>query len=192
MALEPLRDAAPADWIANSTTEYWQLLEFGPDCFEASARLRYIPDPTRPGQREGDDERDLGHPSDLRHCLWAIEILCGWTGTPEELFLCWWVGSSLPPGGRDEPTVTTLHRDYALFCGTLSDLRELALGEGEAAALPPPAFTWPADRRWVVASDVDPHFAGIGAARTAIDALIRDPRIDVVPARSQERQPRYY
>jgi hypothetical protein len=188
MTLEQLRDAAAADWIASSTTEYWQLLEFGPDCFEASARLRYVPDPSRPGQQEGDDDLGPGRPSDLRRCAWAVEVLCGWTGTPEELFLCWWTGSTLPPGGREEPTVHTLHRDYALFRGHLGDLRALAPDE----ALPPPAFTWPADRRWVVASDVDPHFAGIGAERPAIDALIADPRLDVVPALPQERQPHYH
>jgi hypothetical protein len=187
MTLEELRDAAAADWIAHSTTEYWQLLEFGPDCFEASARLRYIPDPSRPGQEEGDDDLEPGHPSDLSQCLWAVEVLCDQTGTSEELFFCWWIGSSLPPGCRQEPTVTTLHREYALFRGELADLRALTVDE----ALAPPAFTWPADRRWVVASDVDPHFAGIGAERAAIDALIGDPRIDVVPARPRERQPRF-
>ncbi|MGY1744484.1 hypothetical protein [Blastococcus sp. SYSU D00695] len=187
MSLEQLGDAAPAAWIAQSTTGYWQLIEFGPDCFEASARLRYVPDPTRPGEREGDVPRDPELPSDLRRCVAAIEVLCGWTGTPEELFCCWWTGSALPPGGREEPTVGTLHRDYALFRGGLPDLRALAVDE----ALPPPAFTWPADHRWVVASDVDPHFAGIGAERAAIEALVRDRRLDVVPARPRERQPRF-
>lgn len=55
----------------------------------------------------------------------------------------------------------------------------------------PPAFIWPLDRRWCLVSDVDPHWAGIGAELPAIEALAADPQLDVVPADPREKQPGY-
>ena len=57
--------------------------------------------------------------------------------------------------------------------------------------LPDPAFVWPADHAWCLANDVDPHWAGIGADASAIDDLVADPRLDVVPADPRLRQPSY-
>jgi hypothetical protein len=57
--------------------------------------------------------------------------------------------------------------------------------------MPDLAFIWPADRAWCVANDVDPHWAGIGADVSAIDQLLADPRLDVVPADPREDQPSY-
>jgi hypothetical protein len=51
---------------------------------------------------------------------------------------------------------------------------------------------WPADRRWCFTSDVDPHWAGIGAPGAAIDALTVAPTFDVVPADPAGAQPFYY
>jgi hypothetical protein len=38
-----------ARWITGSSTPFDQLVTFGPDVFDASARLRFIPDPAAPG-----------------------------------------------------------------------------------------------------------------------------------------------
>jgi hypothetical protein len=38
---------------------------------------------------------------------------------------------------------------------------------------------------------VDPHWAGIGAEQAAVDALVGDPGLDVVPARPAQEQPQY-
>ena len=56
----------------------------------------------------------------------------------------------------------------------------------------PPAFVWPADHAWIFVSDVDPHWAGIGASRAAIEELIDDPVLDVVAADPNLTQPYYY
>jgi hypothetical protein len=56
----------------------------------------------------------------------------------------------------------------------------------------PPAFAWPADHSWCFARDVDPHWAGIGAEKAAIDTLLNTPELDVVPAQPTEPQPTYY
>jgi len=52
------------------------------------------------------------------------------------------------------------------------------------------AFVWPADHRWCFASDVDPHWAGIGAEQVAIDRLVGDPGLDVVRVQPNEIPPR--
>lgn len=84
------------------------------------------------------------------------------------------------------------HRSYALLRGSLEaiDGWEDELGGGQP--IPPPAFVWPADRRWCFANDVDPHWAGIGAEDAAIKALLADPELDVVRARPDDAQPLYY
>lgn len=47
------------------------------------------------------------------------------------------------------------------------------------------------DRAWCVASDVDPHWAGIGAPSDVIDALVADENLDAVRADPDAEQPRY-
>ncbi|GIE89658.1 hypothetical protein SAMN06264365_118138 [Actinoplanes regularis] len=95
----------------------------------------------------------------------------------------------------DGPKVVVPHRSYFLFRGRLADI-----GDWDAAEMwpgqprldmPDPAFVWPADHAWCVANDVDPHWAGIGADLSAIDELIANPDIDVVPADPREDQPYY-
>jgi hypothetical protein len=87
--------------------------------------------------------------------------------------------------------VTIPHRRYFLLHGSLADLGswDETLGGGY---VPPPAFAWPADHNWCLASDVDPHWAGIGAEQAAIDTLLNAPELDVVPAQPTEPQPTYY
>ena len=57
--------------------------------------------------------------------------------------------------------------------------------------MPDPAFIWPADHAWCIANDVDPHWAGVGADGSAIDELLADSRLDVVPADRSQDQPYY-
>ena len=55
----------------------------------------------------------------------------------------------------------------------------------------PPAFAWPSDRSWCFASDVDPHYAGVGASEAAVRALLAAPGLDAVRAEPGRRQPTY-
>ncbi len=43
-----------ADWIVQAHIPWEQLVNFGPPDFPAYAQLRFIPDPTKPGQEEAD------------------------------------------------------------------------------------------------------------------------------------------
>jgi hypothetical protein len=166
---------------------------FGPAGFAAYARLRFIPDPDRPGQAEADVVLPDDHPSDAAQARRALHRLARFTATPGECYFCVWDGYSdveLPPEARGA-LIDLPHRRYALLRGALTDIDAWEDTVGRGAPVPPPAFVWPADRRWCFASDVDPHWAGIGAEQAAIDALVDDPELDVVPARPSDPQPRY-
>jgi hypothetical protein len=195
MTLVYSADTTAADWLVRSGTPADQLMTFGPDVFEASARLRFIPDPL-PGQHdEADVDLTEDHPSDIAQARRALHVLARFTSTPEECWFCLWEGYStvpLPPEVRRGPLVEIPHRRFALLRGPLRDIDawEAQLGDGDP--IPPPALVWPADRRWCFASDVDPHWAGIGAEQAAVDALVADPDLDVVPARPAGKQPTYY
>jgi hypothetical protein len=194
MALTYCQDTIAADWLVRSGTPVTSLTTFGPASFEAFGRLRFIPDPVAPGQGEAEVDIPAGHPSEIAQARRALRLLARFTSTPQDCYFCVWEGYSdipLPPDVRHGPLVEIPHRRYALLRGALHDIDawEVDLGAGQPVA--PPAFVWPADRRWCFASDVDPHWAGIGAGQAAIDALIGDPQLDVVPARPAEEQPLY-
>jgi len=171
VSLRRCTDLSPADWLVESATEAEQLILFGPDEFEAYARLRYVPD---------DPAADVpeDHPSDLDQARRALAVLAGFTGTAGDCYFAVWDGYpdvTVPPG----PWLTGLpYRHFALLHGPLSALATWDTAVSDM----PPAMVWPADRAWFFASDVDPGWAGIGAGRAAVDALIACPPLDVVPA----------
>ena len=194
MTLQYCDDASAADWIVQADIPWTRLVEFGPPAFPAYTRLRFIPDPTKPGQAEGEVNIADDHPSDMQQIKRALDHLRRFTATPQHCYFCVWEGYSdvyFPPSVLNRPLVTIPHRRYFLLHGSLTDLgsRDETLG---GAGNQPPAFAWPADHRWCLASDVDPHWAGIGAEQAAIDALLNAPELDVVPARPTEPQPTYY
>lgn len=194
LTLEFCSDTTPAEWLVRSDTPAFQLITFGPARFEAFARLRFIPDPES-GQKEADIELPAEHPSDIAQARRAIHRLASFTSTPGECYFCLWEGYSdvpLPPDVRRGPLVEVPHRRYALLRGSIQDIDgwEGRLGGGQP--IPPPAFVWPADQRWCFASDVDPHWAGIGAEQAAVEALVGDPELDAVWASPTEEQPVYH
>jgi hypothetical protein len=228
-------DLSPADWLTTSDQPWEQLVTVGPAGFAAYARLRFLPDPAYEGQSENDVGLAEDTPSETAQLSVVLDVLSGFTRTPDDCYFCLWDGwgdhvhdsdgGSAPdlrtdtvgaepgvdPSGRYRPVpaidptfrpsvsresmVVVPNRAYFLYRGSVTDLGASGsspawpgqLGAGRAD----PAFIWPADRTWCVANDVDPHWAGIGAAAPAIDQLIADPRLDVVRADPRGRQPHY-
>ncbi|MEV4705234.1 hypothetical protein [Actinoplanes sp. NPDC049316] len=187
-------DTTAATWIERSPTPPEQLITFGPAGFEAYGRLRFIPDPELAGQAETDADvpegRELWAPQARR----ALAVLADFTATAAQCYFCVWdgvAGDVLSVAERQGPLVTLPDRRYVLFTGRLEDYvegRDERFGDDAA---PVPAFVWPADRRWCFTSDVDPHWAGIGAARAAVQRLLATPGLDVVEAAPAERPPAY-
>lgn len=191
MTLTWCADTAAADWLTDSRTPAMQLILFGPVGFAAYARLRFIPDPTGPDQDEADVELPDDHPPDLVQASGALRRLADFTSTPENCYFCLWDGYSDVELSARGPWVELPHRRYALLRGSVHDIDDWAGRLGNGRSVPPPAFVWPADHAWCFVSDVDPHWAGIGAAPAAVEALLRTPGLDVVPARPAEPQPVY-
>ena len=88
MTLIFCRDLSAADWIVRSDLPWGQLVSFGPAGFDSYARLRFLPDPVRPGQRENDAEDD-GRADQLPTLL---EVLATQTASPDDCYFCVWDG----------------------------------------------------------------------------------------------------
>ena len=105
------------------------------------------------------------------------------------------IDPSFSPSALHETMVVVPNRAYFLFYGTVAELGDRGPAGGwpgqPGTGTADPAFIWPADHAWCVANDVDPHWAGIGADTSAIDQLVADPRLDVVPADPRADQPHY-
>jgi hypothetical protein len=99
------------------------------------------------------------------------------------------------PSMTNLPQVVVPNRAYWLFRGPLAEVgawdtaqgwpSERRLDGAEAA------FVWPGDHAWCVASDVDPHWAGIGGRQALITQLTTDAHLDVIPADPTQAQPFY-
>ncbi len=241
MTMTVCAETSAASWLVDSQVSWQQLVGFGPAGLPAYARLRFLPDPTRPGQRESEAivRPDALSPREQLHAVLAH--LARHTSTPDQCYFCLWDGWGMHPVGdavadaqprprqqvdseppRDEariweapgtaqpglqpawmqsarPVHTAAmvripNRDYYLFQGAWSDFGDwgaLQREDGSPSWAPEPAFIWPADHAWCIACDVDPHYAGIGARPSAIQDLVDDPRLDVVPADPRQEPPYY-
>lgn len=180
-----MEDLSAAGWLASTHADPLRLVTFGPAAFEAYGRLRYVPDPDEPGLCEADVLLPDDHPSDIEQARTVLRALAGHTQAAAQCFYCvWdgWVGSSLDPELVRGPLVVLPHRQYVLFAGDLGEIEQWEQEFGGGEPCPPPAFVWPADHQWCFTSDVDPHWAGIGASAGAIESLTTRTDVDVVRA----------
>ena len=202
MALTVCSDVSPADWIVTSELPWTQLVSFGPAGFADHARVRFIPDPTREGQRESDAEIDAS-PDEIDQWRALLQILAGETSDPDDCYFGLWDGWPLPPAARRWPTFDVAHpgherpvRSYFLFHGSLAvDIQGMPADAGiwgpEFSSGGTPAFVWPSDHTWCITADIDPHWAAVGGSMPMIQRLLGDPRLDAVSADPAAKQPAY-
>lgn len=81
-------ELSAADWIAHSDLPWKRLVSFGPGGFDTYGRVRFLPDPIRPGQSENDVEPDWR--TDQLPTLFEVLATC--TATPEDCYFCVWDG----------------------------------------------------------------------------------------------------
>jgi hypothetical protein len=193
VGLEFCSDVSAASWLNESGTgDWWQLVTLGPAGFDAYARLRFIPDPQWSGQSEADVvPEDLE--SDVDQISEAMRALVRFTSTPDDLYFCFWVGyPGVVPVGTSPPMVRLPNREYLLFRGSVQDLSESIANSDDPYPPYSPAFVWPADHKWCITSDVDPHWAIVGGPKPAIEALVGVSSLDVVPLVKGETPPTYF
>ncbi|EXG80603.1 hypothetical protein [Cryptosporangium arvum] len=203
-----LSDAGPAAWVeealAPSSTRF-TVAGMVPPVFAAYARVlppTYAPEndgrhrwseiATARGVPLTADTRfdDLvagsnrwGRPSDggldARETAVLAKTLSAFTTTPDQAFFCLWDGLGLDETQAlwDRPTrVRAPHRDYHLLAGPVA----------AAPVLPEPLdfrcanLWWPADRAWLVATEIDGYLTYVGGSEAAITALIEHPDLDAV------------
>ncbi|TQS43982.1 hypothetical protein [Cryptosporangium phraense] len=206
--LRVLAEAGPAAWIETTLAAAppGTVAAMVPSVFAAYARVlppTYAPDDearhrwseiaASRGVTLGEDVRfdDLvagdgrwGRPSDggldARETALLSDVLARFTDTPEEAFFCLWEGFGLDEteAWKDRSTrVRAPHRNYHLLSGPVS----------AAASLPDPiewrcaSLWWPADRSWLVATDIDGYLTYVGGPGAAIEALVEHEDLDVVP-----------
>ena len=203
MALKICSDLTPAVWIQDGEIPWEQLATFGPSGFAAYARLRFLRDPAFAQERASDAGQT--ETRDGREQWPALAArLAGHTRTPTDCYFCLWEGWPVARLGHvgtlmSSPRVTipagaaVPARAYFLFHGPLSQIGEWDVPWRDTAGRfgLEPAFIWPVDHAWCVASDVDPHWAGVGGDRSLIDELLADPRLDIARADPAVDQPTY-
>ncbi|BDE59728.1 hypothetical protein GS433_24390 [Rhodococcus hoagii] len=193
MGITRCADRTVARWLERSDEDWRHLAARGPRDFEKHARLRFIPDPSFPGQSEGDVRRAPGALSDNEQLGVTLAELTPYTATPDDCYFCIWEGWPSFSGDDPMPKISIPNRAYFLFRGSLADVADWDSQVSELlqdTVAPTPAFVWPANA-WCVTCDVDPHFATIGASADAIARLVADTRVDVV-VDDPDTEPPYY
>ena len=197
--LFPCSDQEAAKWITTGVEHWWNLVTLGPPGFPAYARLRFIPDPTYEGQPENDATRWNDTLSDNDQLRITVGTLLPPTSSSTEGYLLiWdgWGGDSFPDRVLRTSHVVVPNREYYLCRVSLQDFVSGAIEDSwqteTGHTMPHPAFIWPSDQSWCITSDVDPHWAGIGAEKALIDPLLTEPRLDIVRVEPNQKVPFYH
>ncbi|WP_370324352.1 hypothetical protein [Euzebya sp.] len=108
-----------------------------------------------------------------------LGVLGSATGSPDQVYVAIWDGfghGEVAPF-RGAARLPTAKRGHLLAEGSLDDLRSI-----EDGALPA-AIWWPADRAWLVHTEVDYHWTFVAGATPLVAALLASPVLGVVADR---------
>ncbi|WP_072803134.1 hypothetical protein [Rhodococcoides yunnanense] len=187
------KGSTAASWMIEQGLPWQRLAGRGPLGYQKYARVRFIPDPSQPGQRINDVSFEQQELRENEQIGVVLDILSRYTRTPDDCYFCMWAGwGSIAVDSP--PNFAFPNRDYWMLHGTLADYGDWNSDNparwpyGDA---PDPAFIWPADRAWCVTNDVDPHFATIGAESAAIEEIVTDQRIDAVLDNPEHEPPHW-
>ncbi|WP_432489426.1 hypothetical protein [Kineococcus sp. SYSU DK018] len=90
-------DTFAAAWLRKDPQPWQKLVSMGPVGFPAYARLRFLPDPTHPGQNENEAPERAEAISDTGLLRRAVEVLASFTTTPQQCYFMLWDGYGLHP-----------------------------------------------------------------------------------------------
>ncbi len=118
-----------------------------------------------------------------RECRTLIDVLRGFTTTPDQCYFCLWEGFGYldrrlyKAGSRVEAP----GRGYLLFRGPLDGVMSFLVREfpfwGDT-----PNIWWSADRAWCVATDIDLYDTYVGGSEECIEAIMDHPKLEALPA----------
>jgi hypothetical protein len=82
----------------------------------------------------------------------------------------------LAPKTLDGPRINAPGRDYFLASGALEDISDFFVQVGRQS----PNVWWPADRAWIVATEIDFCWTYVAGDRAAIDAVLSEPDLEAL------------
>ncbi|HEU5287186.1 MAG TPA: hypothetical protein VFV20_02190 [Candidatus Limnocylindria bacterium] len=110
------------------------------------------------------------------------DVLRAHTTTPERCWFAVWEGwGGFDPG---TPRFDLPGRRYFLATGPIDAAASSVLGDWTGQS---PSMWWPDDRTWFVSTEIDFTYTYVGGTRQCIDAILDDPRIEALRARSGDR-----
>ena len=196
MTLRPEPDTSHADWFVDATSDWQQTATFGPAGFDAYVTIRfdlpesdsYRSDDSLMGQVVAVAAEHTHTPTDVFFGLWD-----GWGDLDDgarqysTARVNWirdlWVNPSPPrilPAFDDEvlsgPKINLYDaRHYLLFRGPASNVGQWGanpIDVNTPRALAPASMTWPRDRTWFIAADVDQEWMCVGGSTALAEALL--------------------
>lgn len=206
MTLRHEPDVSHADWFMHADEDWAVLARQGPPGFDAYAMVQFADGEVETSR--SDDEvmanvvalaaAHTSTPEDLFFGLWdGWGELCDSGRVYTTLRSSWlrdlWLRPT-PPRTRPAFGHEVMdgakvdldgYRQYLLFRGRAADVGRWGADPWAPdleRALPPASVTWPADRAWFIAADVDPDWLCIGGSRQLIDAVLAHPDLDAEPA----------
>jgi len=128
-----------------------------------------------------------GPPSDGHLPVQVAEVLAGvlarHTDSPQDCWFGRWAGFGSDAGDLAGVPTLQLTHEMVLVRGAVADaVRNLAPEPWEQSA----HVWWPADRAWVVATDIDLMSTYVAAGAACIDELLDTPGLEVAPASADD------
>ncbi|MET0446952.1 MAG: hypothetical protein ABW004_01045 [Aeromicrobium sp.] len=97
---------------------------------------------------------------------------------------------AFPAHVMDGPLLSADGESYFLFAGPVAEAGQWGAARWAGGAprdINSPNLMWPADHAWFVTTSVEGTWTGVGGSQALIDALLRDPRLEVVRQQYDER-----
>jgi hypothetical protein len=167
--IRPAADTGAARWLLRSDVDWWDLVRYGPPCFDVYVRIAF------PQESGADVVSQLDEaPADAIRT--ALATLASHTTTPAIGYAAIWEGWG-PESAPEAPRLEIPNRAMLLFTGPVDALRDApdlawygsAAGNGQA-----PHLVWPEDQAWCLACEVDEEIEfSVGCSVDASQALAR-------------------
>ena len=118
-----------------------------------------------------------------RECRTLLDVLRGFTSTPERCYLGLWEGFGYLDRRlyKADSRVRGEGRNYLLFRGPIDGVMSFLVWRHPFRG-DTPNIWWPADRAWCVATDIDLYDTYVGGSAECIDAILGHPELEALPA----------
>ena len=133
-------------------------------------------------------------------CRLVIDVLKGFTSTPERCYFLLWRGYGLMEAGPfefqkrrrlEQATVQVPYdngEEYLLFSGPLDAVTAFYGYVDGNWWYQAPNFWWPEDLSWCMGKDLYSYYTLVGGSRDCIDAILGHPRLEALPIGLEDKR----